>query len=383
MADQGEHARPDDNANGLRVLIAGAGVAGLEAAFALRSMAGERVELTLIAPVDEFVYRPMAVAEPFSSGSARRYPLARLAAEADAQLVHDALVEVDTENRRVQTSSGKDLPYDALLVALGATMQPSFEHATIVDDARIDELLHGLVQDIEQGLVRDLAVVVPAPTPWPLPAYEIALMSSERAWDMQVPMRVTVLTPESTPLAAFGGDASLEVSRLLTERHVDVVTSAYCEVPTSKTVRIRPGDRTLEVDRVVALPALRGPAVPGLPRDGGGFIPVDAYGRVRNVDHVWAAGDGTDFPIKHGGVAAQLADTAAQSIASLTGAWSVAEPFDPVLEGVLLTGASPVHLRGHVTGGRGAQYEIAKIARAAAPPKISAHYLTPHLTDHS
>ena len=29
-------------------------------------------------------------------------------------------------------------------------MQPSFEHATIVDDARIDELLHGLVQDIER-----------------------------------------------------------------------------------------------------------------------------------------------------------------------------------------------------------------------------------------
>ena len=206
-------------------------------------------------------------------------------------------------------------------------------------------------------------------------------MSAERAWDMQLPMRVTVLTPESTPLAAFGGDASLEVSRLLTERHVDVVTSAYCEVPDSKSITIHPGDRTLEVDRVVALPALKGPAVPGLPRDGGGFIPVDAYGRVRNVEHVWAAGDGSDFPIKHGGVAAQLADTAAQSIASLTGAWSLTEPFDPVLEGVLLTGGSPVLLRGHVTGGHGAQYELAKIARAAAPPKISAHYLTPHLTD--
>src|ERR1700727_3341969 len=118
MADQGGHAQPKDNADCLRVLVAGAGVAGLEAAFALHSMAGERVELTLIAPVDEFVYRPMAVAEPFSSGSARRYPLARLAAEADAQVVHDALVEGDTENRRVRTSSGKDLPYDALLVAL-------------------------------------------------------------------------------------------------------------------------------------------------------------------------------------------------------------------------------------------------------------------------
>ncbi len=111
----------------------------------------------------------MSVAEPFSSGAAQRYPLARLAAEADAGLLHDALVEVDTENRHVRTSSGKDLSYDELLVGLGAMMHPSFEHATIVDDARIDELLHGLVQDIEQGLVRHLAVVVPAPAPGPCP----------------------------------------------------------------------------------------------------------------------------------------------------------------------------------------------------------------------
>ncbi len=45
MADQGGHAQPKDNADCLRVLIAGAGVAGLEAAFALRAMAGERVEM--------------------------------------------------------------------------------------------------------------------------------------------------------------------------------------------------------------------------------------------------------------------------------------------------------------------------------------------------
>ena len=383
MADPGGHAQSVNEASGLRVLIAGAGVAGLEAAFALRALAGGEIELTLMAPVDDFVYRPMAVAEPFSSGAAQRYPLSRLAAEAGAELVRDALVEVDTKSRRVGTSSGKDLSYDALFVGLGATMQPSFEHATIVDDARIDELLHGLVQDVEQGLVRRLAIIVPAPAPWPLPAYEIALMSSERAWDMQVQLEVTVLTPESTPLAAFGREASREVSRLLTERHVEVVTSAYCEVPTSKTITIHPGDRALEVDRVVALPALRGPAVPGLPRDGGGFIPVDAYGRVRDVEHVWAAGDGTDFPIKHGGIAAQLADTAAQSIAAVTGAWTMPEPFDPLLEGVLLTGASPVRLRGPLAGGHGEQSEFAKIARATAPSKISAQYLTPHLTDPS
>lgn len=380
MADLSGQVAQGGSVNGLAVLIAGAGVAALEAMFALRELAGERVRVTLMAPVDEFVYRPMAIAEPFTSGAARRYPLSGLTARAGADLLHAALGDVNPANRLAVTTSHEELRYDALLLAVGATMHPSFEHATTVDDARIDELLHGLVQDVEQGLVSRLAVVVPNPAPWTLPAYELALMCAERAWDMQVEMRVTVLTPESTPLAAFGRAASLEVSRLLAERHVDVVTSAHCEVPTSKAVRIRPGDRTLEVDRVVALPALRGPAVGGVPHDDGGFIPIDEYGKVRYVEHIWAAGDGTDFPVRFGGVAAQLGDTVARSIAALTGACSAPVPFDPVMEGVLLTGASPRRLKGgRPTGGHGDRSEAVRIARAASPPKIAARYLSPHL----
>ena len=55
----------------LRVVIAGGGVAGLEAMLALRELAGDRVDIELLSPSDEFVYRPMLVAEPFGSGCAR------------------------------------------------------------------------------------------------------------------------------------------------------------------------------------------------------------------------------------------------------------------------------------------------------------------------
>ena len=51
-----------------------------------------RVRLTLVAPDPEFAYRPMAVAEPFAAGMARRVPLADVAADAHAELVADALV---------------------------------------------------------------------------------------------------------------------------------------------------------------------------------------------------------------------------------------------------------------------------------------------------
>jgi sulfide:quinone oxidoreductase len=47
------------------VLIAGAGVAGLEAALALRTVGEDRVSVELVSPDAEFVYRPLSVAEPF------------------------------------------------------------------------------------------------------------------------------------------------------------------------------------------------------------------------------------------------------------------------------------------------------------------------------
>ena len=321
----------------------------------------------------------MAVAEPFRSGRAERYRLETLAAEAGAELVHGALESVDPDRRTVTIADGEEIAYDALLICLGASLHPRYEHATTVDDSRIDELLHGLVQDIEEGYVKRLGIVIPAPIPWPLPAYELALMCSERAWDMQADMTVTVVTPEDAPLAVFGREASLALSRLLADRRIDVLTSSYADVPRAKTVSIHPSGATVEFDRVLALPELRGPAVPGLPHDRNGFLAIDEVGRVPGVERVWAAGDATEFPIKFGGVAAQLADTAAQSIAAVAGAGSEPAPFEPDLEGVLLTGGTPRLVHGRPTGGHGDESELTEAPRGSRPAKIAARYLAPHL----
>jgi sulfide:quinone oxidoreductase len=382
MTEPQQHVDHGSGGDRFRVLIAGGGVAGLEAAFALQELAGDRLRLTLLAPADEFVYRPAAIGEPFTSGWARRFSLAKLAAEAGAELVPGAAAEVDAQRRVVRTVEGAELSYDALLVCPGAKLHHPYEHATGFDDSRMDELLHGLVQDLEQGYVKRLAIVVPAPMGWPMPAYEFALMASERAWDMGAEMEITVFTPETGPLAVFGGEASLGLSRLLAERGVDVVTSAYCEIPRAKTVIIHPGGRAHHADRIVSLPALSGPGLAGLPQDGNGFIPIDEYGRVSGVDAVWAAGDATDLPIKLGGVAAQLADTVAASIAARAGEGAEPPPFEPILEGVLLTGGTPRYLRNQPTGVDGERSVFTELPRDHRTPKIAARYLTPHMVGH-
>jgi sulfide:quinone oxidoreductase len=362
-----------------KVLIAGGGVAGLEAALALRHIAEERVQVEMLAPEPDFVYRPMIVREPFAYGRAQRYPLGEMAADIGVELRRQSFAWVDPAARTVHTNDGERIPYDALLLALGARIHTRFTHAYTIDPRSLDEILHGLLQDVEGGYVKRLAFVVPARMAWQLPIYEIALMTAKRAYENDVVLSSTIVTPEDSPLAIFGSGASEAVSKLLDDAGIKVLSSSYAEVPQWDTVTIDPDDRRLTVDRVVALPELYGPSVRGLPSAEHGFIPVDVHGRVRDVDRVYAAGDATDFAIKHGGVSAQQADVAAEAIAALAGAEVQPKPFHPIVHGMLLTGDAPRYLRARITGGHGFSSEVSEEPLWTPPVKIAARYLAPYL----
>jgi sulfide:quinone oxidoreductase len=363
-----------------RVVIVGGGVAGLEAALALHELAAERVATTLLSPWPEFVDRPMRVLEPFAGSAARRYSLEEISRDIGFTLVTDAFKWLDPDRRQVHTEASATLDYDTLLLAPGATLRPYFDHALTLDDSRLDEQLHGLIQDVDGGYVHKLAFLAPSPMPWPLPLYELALLTARRAYEMNVDVSVTLATPEDAPLAVFGTQASETVERLLEDHGILTLTSTYCETPEPNQVVVHPGSRRLHVDRIVALPRLVGPALSGVPgTSAGGFIGVDAHCRLPALERVYAAGDVTDFPIKHGGIAAQQADVAAQAIAALAGAAIRPEPFHPVIRGVLLGGEKPLYLSAHVTGGHGLTSEVAETPTWSPESKIAARYLGPYL----
>jgi sulfide:quinone oxidoreductase len=362
-----------------RVVIAGGGVAALEAAIALRELAGALVSVQLVAPNTEFSYRPMSVREPFAYAPADQYPLAEIAADIGAELVVDEFAWVDTEQQIAHTTKGVELAYDALMLALGAHMKSPFGHGLTIDDRRMDELLHGVVQDVEEGYVRSIAFVAPARMGWPLPLYELALMTAARAYDMGVHADLTIITPETAPLAIFGDEASEAVGELLSDAGVTVITSAHAQVPEEGQVVIQNGETTLNADRVIVLPELFGPSVRGLPAGEHGFIPIDEHAKVRGVDRVYAAGDAADFAVKHGGLAAQQADAAAESIAALAGAQLTPEPFRGEIHGVLLTGRKPRYLTAHISGSRGYSSQITETATWIPATKIAAQYLAPYL----
>ncbi len=368
-----------DSSSKLRVLIVGGGVAALETALALRELAPGLTDTTVLAPNSEFLYRPLTVREPFAYPQARRYPLAPIVADAGAALLSDELAWVEPAKRLAHTTAETAIAYDVLVLAMGARITARYEHAITIDDRRLDEALHGLIQDIEGGYVASVAFVAPARMAWPLPLYELALMTAARAYDMNIELATTVVTPEDRPLAIFGLNASDAIGGLLEQAKIKAITSAYVEVPHTGELVINPGDRHLHVDRVVALPELYGPSIRGVPASSHGFLHVDEHCRLLHDEHIYAAGDAIEFAIKHGGLAAQQADAVAQAIAAQAGAKITPEPFHPVIRGMLLTGGEPRYLTARITGGAGFSSEISAEPTWSPPSKIAARYLAPYL----
>jgi sulfide:quinone oxidoreductase len=360
-----------------RVVIVGGGVAGLEALMALHDLAGDRAELILVAPDPDFLYKPLLVEEPFDLGPAEQHALKPLVEVFGADFVQKAVKGVQPDEHIVELSDGSRLEYDFLIVCAGGQFHSALKGARTFpsggEPLRINALLRA-----GQG-PRRIAFVVPPGVTWALPIYELALMTQRRALELGLDdVRITVVTPEETPLAIFGPAASEAVSALLVARGIEVEAGVFAHEGEGGELILTPGDRRMDADEVVALPAMDGPAIAGLPKDDGGFIPIDQHARVRGVEDVYAAGDGTNFPIKQGGLGTQQADAAAAHIAHRLGAAIAVEPFHPVLRGKLLTGEESLHLRADVAGG-GGEGGAALDCLWWPPHKISGRYLAPFL----
>jgi sulfide:quinone oxidoreductase len=372
-------ANPQSNQWPIQVVVAGAGVAGLEAVIALRALAGDRVNITLLAPEHDFVYRPLSVGEPFALGPAARIPVAELAEELGLELRRDALESVDALAHTVTLGNGDSLYFDKLIVATGARQEAAYTHALTFGGPEDSETVHGLVLDVEQGYSRRIAFVVPTGVAWSLPLYELALMTAHRAQEMSVDVELTFITPEERPLAVFGPQATTGVTKLLAEAGITVHCSSSTEIPRKGTLVLHPSGEQLDAQRIVTLPVVTGRDVEGLPADSKGFLPIDRHARVGGLADVYAAGDGTNFPLKQGGIACQQADAAAEHIAAEAGIPIEAHPFRPVLRGKLLTGGDPHYMSHDVSGMTGGADNGGEHLLWWPPTKVAGRYLGPYL----
>ena len=326
-----------------KVLVAGDGVAGLETVLALQSLAPGRFDIEMLAPERHFVYRPPAAGAPFEPITPTRSELAAIAEDRGFDLTRDALDRVDAAGHEAVTQGGHRIPYDVLVLALGARPVAAVHGALPFRGWQDAAAVEDALEAIGPGPAR-VAYVARSAATWTLPLYELALQTAAWAKERDVVADVLLATEELEPLEAFGSRASQQVADLLRAGGVRLIPGA--DVDRVQDGRLRIGSEgSIRVDLAVALPVLLGPAVPGVPHDLGGFTPVDERGRVRGLDDVYAVGDMTSRPLKQGGLAAQQADVAASAIAASAGAPVRVQPYRPVLRATLLSGRAPLYLR--------------------------------------
>jgi sulfide:quinone oxidoreductase len=324
------------NAPAAEIVVVGGGIAALEAVLALRALAGDRVRMTLVADAPDFVLPPALAAAVPSRRGARRRPWAAIAEDLGVRLVQATVASVDPEARLVTLRRGDPLPYDSLVLAHGARSVPAFEGVISLGGSVEGQDLRTLRDEIANGEVRSVAFIAPMRTGWLLPLYEAALLAAGSIHGLQV----TLITRESRPLEAFGPEAGETVAAALEDAGIEFLAGQTAAVGEGTVLVPRDPRGSLSVDRVVALPLVRGLRIAGIPTSGAfGLVAVETDGSVDGLKDVYAAGDATDYPVKHGDIACQQADALATTIASRSGAAVTPEPFEPVLRATLRTGA--------------------------------------------
>ena len=354
-----------------RIVIAGGGVAGLEACLALRSFLGEdELHIDLLCREHRFEYRPLAVLEPFDGAPAWTMELERFAADQDVRLIRDSLAAVEPDRHEAITAYSGRLAYDALLVCVGARAVRAL--------ARGDHLPRRPRRRRRPGRAGRHAAGRPRHDRVRGPLRRLLDAAALRAGDPRrraparagVQAQVVMTSPEAAPLEAFGADASVAVAASST-----LAASSSSPAPRDRGRRRRGRARRRPADRGRAVDHAPRPGRPARPRPAAGRRGLHRGGRPRRVpgaDGVYAAGDVTNFPLKQGGLATQQADAAVEAMLAALGVPLVPRPFEPVLKGVLYTdrraGLSPGHLGRPGLGAPRVRHVVAAEQDRRAPP---------------
>ncbi|MEO8091768.1 MAG: FAD-dependent oxidoreductase [bacterium] len=329
--------------SGAKVVVLGGGFGGLETAFDLHMLVGDRAQITLVSDQDHFLFKPNSIYVPFGLDPAGlRVPLAKPARRRGIELVQARANEIDPDARRVQLD-GRTLPYDFLVVATGSGMRAEeipglAEHAistwTPEDMLRLRAGFRSLVDQAgPAGQRRRVLFLVPPNNKCAGPLYEIVLMLETwlRRQHARETTEIVWTTYEDTYIQAFGPRLHEVVSEEFERRGISGHHGWNVDRIEADRVHYSGGEE-LGYDLLVAFPPYVASTVfGGLQADDRGFLATDLASR-RVVGHpeIFAVGDAGDFPVKQAFLAFLQADAAASHVAAELLGKAPQQSFDPV-----------------------------------------------------
>jgi NADH dehydrogenase FAD-containing subunit len=325
-----------------RVVVLGGGFGGLETAFDLRLIAGDRARITIVSDQDHFLFKPNSIYVPFGLDPERlKVPLAKPASRKDIELVRGTAHEIDPDVREVRVGD-RSLPYDFLVIATGSGMRAEeipglAEHAistwTSEDMMRLRRGFQGLVDTAAESGRRRVVFLVPPNNKCAGPLYEIVLMLETwlRRQGARNAPEIVWTTFEESYIQAFGPRLHEVVVDEFDRRGIEGHHGWVVERIDEDAVHYAGGEQ-MEYDLLVGFPPyIASTPFAGLKADERGFLATDQASR-RLVDHpeLFAVGDAGDFPVKQAFLAFLQADAAAAHLATEVTGVAHEGGFDPI-----------------------------------------------------
>lgn len=338
-----ETARPlPGGSAAARVVVLGGGFGGLETAFDLRLLAGDRARITLVSDEDNFLFKPNSIYVPFGLAPERlRVPLAKPAARKDIELIRGRAHEIDPDAREVRVD-GRSIPYDRLVIATGSGMraeeipglaQNAISCWTPDDMMELRAGFEGLVEAAKARGRRRVLFLVPPNNKCAGPLYEIVLMLETwlRKHGAREGTEIVWTTFEDSFIQAFGPRLHDVVVDEFERRGIDGRHGWVVDRVGAEAVHYANGEE-VPYDLLVSFPPyVASTPFAGLAADDRGFLATDLASR-RLVEHpeIFAVGDAGDFPVKQAFLAFLQADAAAEHLAAELSGEEPGQEFDPV-----------------------------------------------------
>jgi|NGEPerStandDraft_6_1074524.scaffolds.fasta_scaffold13578_3 sulfide:quinone oxidoreductase len=312
-----------------RIVILGGGTGGTLVANRLQRQYGDQASITVIDRDDVHVYQPGLLFVPFGLAEPQEIVRPRHAQfRSGVDFRIGEVDRVDIAHDTVHLADGVEVPYDVLVIATGAVLQPEETDGLIGPEwgrsmhtfysLQGASDLRGAMAGFEAG--RLVVNVIDMPIKCPVAPLEFCFLAD---WQLrQRGVRDDVELTFVTPLdGAFTTPvASSRLAGLLREKNINVESEFATGRVDASARRLHSWDeREVPFDLLVAIPAHGGPSYiarsPGL-GDALGFVAADRHTlQARAAQNIFVIGDASDVPTsKAGSVTHFEGDTVVENI---------------------------------------------------------------------